>query len=179
MTGERYIMRCGKISPDVQLESVDVEDPRQMQEVKEIVWEYFCWGNSISVEKHGFDFDISQMLVDFLESCALYIPPQGQLYLLRSGDVPVGTGGFKRISETACELKRMYVKNDYRKNGLGSKLLQQLIEDARDCGYHEMQLESAKYMKEANNLYTRFGFQEVPIYAGVESPQEYRSKSTA
>ncbi len=159
------------------MEMVDADAPRQMEEVRELVAEYFTWGNSLSVSRHGFNFDISRMLVDFLDDRRNYTPPHGMLYLLRVGQKAVGLGGFKRIDRVACELKRMYVKEAFQKNGYGAKLLRQLIADAKKCGYSEMRLESARFMENAFNLYKKFGFEEIPLYSGIETPPEYQSIS--
>ena len=160
---------------NLQIEIADLDDPGRLAEVKELVWEYFEWGNSISTARHGFNFDISRMLGDFIDDRGNYKPPDGIMYLVRTGNHPIGTGGFKKINDSICELKRIYIRKAYRKTGLGSKLIERIIADARNSGYAEMHLESARFMEDAFRLYERFGFREIPIYSGVESPVEYQS----
>ena len=158
--------------------SFDIVSPATVDHVisvKELVWEYFCWGNSLSIREKGFDFNIQQMFLDFVVSLNHYQQPDGILYLLRSGTAPVGTGGFKKICNESCELKRMYIRESYRKTGLGSRLLQMLIEHARTCGYQTMKLETARFMNDACSLYKKYGFKEIPVYSQVESPEEFRS----
>jgi GNAT superfamily N-acetyltransferase len=169
------IINYPKPQTTFRMEIVNVYDSAQMNEVKGLVWEYFNWGNSISIVKNGFEFDISKMLDDFLNDRESYVRPHGMLYLLRSGEDAVGIGGFKKIKEKTCELKRVYVKETYRKTGFGTKLLETLISDAKNSGFTEMQLESARFMEDAFRLYQKFGFKEIPIYSEVESPQHYQS----
>ena len=147
----------------------------QVLAVKELVWEYFCWGNTLSVQKKGFNFNIQRMFLDFIESLYHYKKPTGILYLLRKDSTPIGVGGFKKLSDDTCELKRMYIRESFRKSGLGNGLLQMLIENAKKFNYVKMKLETARFMEDAYILYQKFGFKEIPIYSEAESPEEYQS----
>ena len=69
----------------------------------------------------------------------------------------------------------MYIRENYRGNGLGKKLLVTIIEKAEDYGFAEMLLESARFMINAGALYRSQGFKEIEIYQGVESPEKYLS----
>ena len=65
-----------------------------------------------------------------------YAPPEGCLYLLRVDGGNAGCGGMKRLDESRCELKRMYIRPAFRRMGLGRKLAQRIIADAREAGFH-------------------------------------------
>jgi GNAT superfamily N-acetyltransferase len=115
------------------------------------------------------------MYTDFLNELPKYTYPDGLLNLLEHKGKFIGIGGIRRIDENTCELKRMFIKGNYRGNNLGERLLSNLIEVAEEYGYTEMRLESAKFMINAHALYISNGFKEIEIYQEVESPEQYQS----
>jgi GNAT superfamily N-acetyltransferase len=94
-----------------------------------------------------------------------YAPPQGRLLLAFCDEHPAGTAAFRRLNDDSCEGKRLYVRPQYRQQGIGKLLLDQLIEEARVCGYREMYGDTLKSMQTALDMYLRYGFVEVPPYS--------------
>jgi GNAT superfamily N-acetyltransferase len=92
----------------------------------------------------------------------------GRLYVATAGGEAVGVGGLKRLSETAAEIKRMFVRPRARGLGAGRMILQQLIADAREMNYETIYLESAPFMHSAHALYRSVGFVPSDSYAGRE-----------
>ena len=78
----------------------------------------------------------------------------------------VGTTAVRNLKqfESTCELKRMYVLNEYRRLGLGQKLLDIAIDFARSVGYSRMVLDSSKTLCAARALYLKKGFVDIPKY---------------
>lgn len=72
----------------------------------------------------------------------------------------VGSVGIFRISDTVCELRKMYLEASQRGKGMGKLLLKHGISRAREFGYQRMVLETAGVLKEAIGLYEKFGFVE-------------------
>jgi GNAT superfamily N-acetyltransferase len=70
----------------------------------------------------------------------------------------------RRIDEVACEMKRLYVRPDGRGKGIGTLLVQTLIDTAKNYGYKLMKLDTVPSMKDAIRLYTHFGFKETYPY---------------
>lgn len=70
----------------------------------------------------------------------------------------IGTGGITRDSPTSCELRKMYLAKSTRGLGLGKKMLQQLLFDARKLGYKQVTLETASVLENAIALYQGAGF---------------------
>ena len=66
--------------------------------------------------------------------------------------------------ESTCELKRMYVSNDFRRLGIGQKLLDTAIGFAKSAGYSRMVLDSSKALHAARALYLKSGFVDIPRY---------------
>jgi GNAT superfamily N-acetyltransferase len=78
----------------------------------------------------------------------------------------IGTTAVRNLKqfESTCELKRMYVSNDFRRLGVGQKLLDTAIGFAKSAGYSRMVLDSSKALHAARALYLKSGFVDIPRY---------------
>ena len=99
-----------------------------------------------------------------------YGPPHGTLHLALVDGQPAGCIGLRKLDDTRCEMKRLYVRPAYRKNKLGDLLVQRILQDARDLGYQEMLLDTLPQLDSAIRLYRRHGFQMISCYN--DSPVE-------
>ncbi len=88
-----------------------------------------------------------------------YINAGGAFYVLENekGEI-VGTLGLCRIDEQTCELRKMYLAQAYRGRGLGKKLMEKALAEARRLGFEKMILETASVLTEAIQLYRNYGF---------------------
>lgn len=93
-----------------------------------------------------------------------YSPPYNNLTVVLDGDTAVACVGIKKFSDEICELKRLYVRPEYRKHGLGRYLTEMMIEKARQIGYKYMYLDTMPGLKSAVRLYERMGFYEIEKY---------------
>jgi GNAT superfamily N-acetyltransferase len=78
----------------------------------------------------------------------------------------LGTTAVRNLKqfESTCELKRMYVLRDFRRLGLGQKLLDTAIDFAKSVGYSRIVLDSSKALHAARVLYLKNGFVDIPRY---------------
>ena len=142
--------------------------------IRELFWEYLEWANSHVNEEFGVNFDIAAMLEEDMRDLDKFMPPRGRLLLAGGEDHPTGIACLKELASDIGEIKRMYVRPEARRMGLGRALLNQLIQEARQIGYERLRLDSARFMKEAHELYRSIGFQEIEAYPGSEIPEEFR-----
>ena len=80
------------------------------------------------------------------------------------GERPVACGCFKVIDNQTVEIKRMYVSDDCRRNGLSRLVLQSLENWSLELGYTKAILETGKGQPEAIELYHKSGYQITDNY---------------
>ncbi len=90
--------------------------------------------------------------------------PYGRLYLAWCDGQPAGCIGLRKIDDRNCELKRFYVRPAFRGRQIGSRLLRQIIADAKEIGYAHMLLDTLPFLQNALRMYERCGFYEIPSY---------------
>lgn len=94
----------------------------------------------------------------------MYGPPNGFLIIVYLDDLPIACAAYRKIEEGICEVKRMYVKPDYRHEHIGDKMLATLISEATMNGYRMMRLDTLDSMTPAITLYKKHGFHEIDAY---------------
>jgi GNAT superfamily N-acetyltransferase len=150
------------------------EKEQYAPQIRELFWEYLQWANVRVQEEFNVSFDIATMLEDDIQDLDKFMPPQGRLLLGYVEKELAGIACLKALTASIGEVKRMYVRPSHRKVGLGGTLLNRLLQEARDIGYQLVRLDSAKFMREAHQLYRSIGFREIAAYEGSEIPKEFQ-----
>jgi putative acetyltransferase len=94
-----------------------------------------------------------------------YSPPNGRLLLARCGDKSAGCVALHSLEPSICEIKRLYVRPQFRGTGLGKMLTSTVISEAKGIGYKKIRLDTVEpKMKNAVGLYRALGFREIGPY---------------
>lgn len=138
------------------MEIKEVENYEDLEGIKAIFLEY---AQSLNVDLCFQSFD--EELADLTK---LYAPPKGCILAAYEGEHLAGAVALKKIGEGICEMKRLYVKPSFRKFGTGRRLVELLIEKAKEKNYILMKLDTLDILQPAIALYRSFGFKETTAY---------------
>ncbi len=134
-----------------------VESDGEVQQVRRLFEEYAGWlGFNLCFQ--NFDKELAQLPGD-------YAPPNGRLLLAVENDQVAGCVALRKIGEGIGEMKRLYVRPEFRGKGLGRKLTEAIIEEARRIGYQRVRLDTLPpKMQTAVGVYRSLGFKEIDPY---------------
>jgi DNA-binding MarR family transcriptional regulator len=99
------------------------------------------------------------------QDALLLVPPTGVFVVALSDGEPVACGGLQAIAPHVGELKRMWVHDDWRGAGLGSRLLRHLEDQARQLGHDTVRLDTNAALAEAIGMYQRAGYRAIDRYS--------------
>ena len=94
-----------------------------------------------------------------------YAPPEGRLLLVEYEGQLAACVALHKLDAGICEMKRLYLRPQFRGKGLGRALAERIIAEARQVGYQRMRLDTVEpVMKDAVEMYRKLGFKEIPPY---------------
>jgi ribosomal protein S18 acetylase RimI-like enzyme len=145
-------------TPEVQL--VEPREAAQFDAARAILREYAA-ALGVDLCFQDFEAELAGLPGD-------YASPGGALLLAFVDGRLAGCGALRPLADAdyanACEMKRLYVRPDFRGRGVGRILAQALVDRAREAGYSNMLLDTLDDMESARGLYETLGFEEIPPY---------------
>jgi GNAT superfamily N-acetyltransferase len=118
----------------------------------------------------GLDLSFQGFALELRGLPGLYAPPRGRLLLAWAGGQVAGGVALRPLGVGACEMKRLFVRPDFRGQGLGLLLAERLIGEARAIGYQTMRLDTLPAMQSAIRLYEALGFVRCAAYYETPLP---------
>ncbi len=117
----------------------------------------------------GREFSLQDFARELAELPGAYAPPAGALLLARCDGRLAGCVALRPLEGGACQMRRLFVRHQFRGKGVGKRLAVAVIEAARDAGHTLMRLDVAPWMEEAIAMYHAMGFRPIeprPASAG-------------
>jgi putative acetyltransferase len=124
--------------------------PEDLDAVKAIFREYIG-STSVSLDFQNYEDELATLP-------GKYAAPRGGLLLARQADRIVGCAGIREVDETACEMKRVYVRPAARGLNIGRRLVERVLDEARAAGYARICLDVLPEFEAARQLYESLGF---------------------
>jgi GNAT superfamily N-acetyltransferase len=128
---------------------------------------------NLIISQDGISVDINAMLEQNMAKLNQFAPPEGSLLLGEYEAKIAGCACLRKIGADIGEVKRMYVRPEFRRKGIGRSLLEAIINEARLIGYSKIRLDTAPFAKEAQGLYRSFGFQNIEPYPESQILEKY------
>ena len=133
------------------------ESPAQIAQARELFLEY-AQSLGFSLCFQNFDQELAGLPGD-------YAPPEGRLLLAEYEGLLAGCVALHKLEPGICEMKRLYLRPQFRGKGLGRLLAERIIAGARQIGYRSMRLDTVEpVMKDAVAMYRKLGFKEIAPY---------------
>lgn len=141
---------------DYNIEFKHITGQDMLEEVKQLFLEY---AQSLKV-----DLGFQDFATELKSLPGKYGPPDGVLMLALVDGKAAGCIALRKIYEQTCEMKRLYVRDDYKGLGIGKRLITMVIEEASRFNYHYIRLDTLPTMKKAQDLYLSLGFYDIEPY---------------
>lgn len=106
-----------------------------------------------------------------------YTAPNGEIIVAIQDQQVLGMVAYYKFAENICEMKRLFVYNEFRHLAVGEMLVTEIMKRAKNAGYQQMVLDTILPLQPAIHLYKKFGFQEcAPYYHNPMSDVIYMMK---
>jgi putative acetyltransferase len=140
------------------LSILQVENPEHLAIARQLIEEYAAW-LEFKLCFQGFEDEMRSLP-------GKYAPPAGRLLLALWDGEPAGVIALRPLDEPGlCEMKRLYVRPEFRGHHIGRLLAEHVIREAAEIGYSRMRLDTvAGKMDSAIAMYRELGFKETGPY---------------
>ena len=139
------------------MDLIQAQTVEQIEEARRLFREYADW-LQIDLCFQNFERELAGLPGE-------YVPPAGRLLLAYEESQLAGCVALRGIDEGVCEMKRLFLREQFRGRGLGRQLIHTIIREAGQIGYQRMRLDTLPpKMNDAIALYRSYGFKEIESY---------------
>lgn len=137
---------------------VQAQSEHEIQQVRELFAEYVAW-LGINLCFQNYEKELAELPGD-------YTPPSGRLLLVLDEDGGAeGCAALRDLGNGVCEMKRLFVRREFRGQHLGERLVDLILNDARAIGYQRIRLDTLPgKMDRAIAMYRARGFKDIAPY---------------
>jgi putative acetyltransferase len=133
----------------------------EMDQVRALFQEYADWLQE--------DICLQSFAEELAGLPGAYGPPRGALLVASDGTQIAGCVALRPLDEETAEMKRLFVRPQFRGNAIGPKLVAALAQEARRLGYQRVRLDTLPKMVAAQKMYESIGFHDIARYNGNAS----------
>lgn len=135
---------------------IEAKTTEQFKEVRKLFLEYKTW--------LGFDLSFQSFKHEVSTLPGKYSPPTGAIFMAMLNKNIAGCIALRPLEHSICEMKRFFVRPQFRGKGIGRHLAEISIKKAKDIGYTKMCLDTHNSFKAAIAIYQSLGFKETAAY---------------
>jgi ribosomal protein S18 acetylase RimI-like enzyme len=130
--------------------------PEQFSLAKTLTQDYMDWlGEDLCYQGIDKERDTFHIMYGKPAGCFVYVLVDNKI---------AGGVGVRKLEDGICEMKRLFVYDEFRGHKLGQILSEELLKLSIELGYSKMRLDTIPRLKNALNLYRDLGFYEIPSY---------------
>lgn len=120
---------------------------------------------------HDYIDEVKKLFVEYVLSIGAYADEkefkglenkyrgeEERLFIAFVNDKPAGCVAIRKVDSSTAEMKRLFVRPEFRRTGLGMSLAKIVVDEAKELGYKTLILDSLPSMESAIQLYTTLGF---------------------
>ena len=133
-----------------------IETHEEICGAKKLIIEYTQWLNLDLCFQN-----IDDELKNFPEK---YQEPDGAFIIAKENNNIIGCVGIRRLEPGICEMKRLFVNDNSKGKGIGKKLVEKIVEEAKNKKYEKIRLDTINTMDAALNIYCKNGFYIIEPY---------------
>ena len=133
-----------------------LETEAEIIEVKNLILEYIKWLNTDLCFQN-----IDDELNYFPDK---YKEPEGTFIIAKENNKVVGIIGLKKLENKICEMKRLFVSDNYKGKGIGKRLVEIIIKEAKIKQYERIRLDTLDTMETALKIYYKNDFYKIEPY---------------
>ncbi|MEA2554338.1 MAG: hypothetical protein QOJ65_2514 [Fimbriimonadaceae bacterium] len=145
----------------LEIREIEAEGP-DLETFREFLQEYQSY--------LGIDLCFQNFQKELANPLGRYTPPKGIVMLAHWNGEVAACGALQDLGEGNCELKRIYVRPDFRRKGIARSVSEYLMRRAEEIGYRAARLDTLKRLEGALELYRSLGFSEIAPYNVAPEP---------
>ena len=159
-------------------EVVVASNPHHYEQIVQLLNAFHQWCCSRYAGERSWEFndyfDETAWEKELSSIAQIYFQPEGVFLLATNSSQAIGCVALKKYSNSICEIKRLYVRDECRGQGVAKTLMREILNKARKLDYQYARLEFGELFTESKALYKSIGFKSIDAYSDI--PERLKPK---